>query len=153
MIHSHGFGTSVQEQFLIRLNKLTPIQKARWGKMSSTEMLTHMNDAFRICLGMKSAIDKSNFFWNKIAFPVAVYLLPGFPKNAATAPELNQRVQGSSPRDFYTELEFLKKMMDVFNEREETKMKPHPMFGKLTKEQWRDLLVKHLNHHLNQFGV
>ena len=153
MIQTNTFSASVQEQFIIRLNKLTPERKALWGKMSCTGMLTHMNDAFRICLGMKSAIDKSNLFWNRIAFPVAVYLLPGFPKNAETAPELNQHVQGSSPRDFYTELEFLKKMMDVFNEREETKMKPHPMFGKLTKEQWRDLLVKHLNHHLKQFGI
>jgi hypothetical protein len=66
---------------------------------------------------------------------------------------LDQHQQGSTARDFYTELEFLLKMMDVFNEREETKFKPHPMFGNLSKKQWRDLLVKHLNHHLRQFGV
>ena len=44
-------------------------------------------------------------------------------------------------------------MIDVFNEREEAKLKAHPMFGQLTKQQWRDLLVKHLDHHLKQFGV
>lgn len=116
-------------------------------------MLTHMNDAVRIALGMKEAKDRSNFYWHYIAFPVAVYVLPAWPKGSATAPEMQQGKQGSPPRDFYTEAEFLKKLLDVFNEREEAKLKPHPMFGKLNKKQWRDLLLKHLNHHLTQFGV
>jgi len=136
-----------------RIEKLSPDSPSRWGSMNVTQMLTHMNDAFRIALGMKPAIDKSNFFTHNITFPVAVYVLPFWPKGEATAPELDQQKEGSAPRDFYTELEFLLKMMDVFNEREESKLKPHPMFGKLTKKQWRDLLVKHLNHHLKQFGV
>ncbi|MCX6199898.1 MAG: DUF1569 domain-containing protein [Bacteroidetes bacterium] len=150
---SNTISEEAKQQFVARLGKLTPDSKAAWGSMNVTQMLTHMNDAFRICLGMKPAIDKSNFLWNKIIFPAAVYVLPGFPKGAATATELNQNKEGSKPRDFYTELEFLKKMLDVFNEREAEKVKPHPMFGTLSKEQWRDLLVKHLNHHLKQFGV
>ena len=136
-----------------RLNLLTPETKGQWGKMDVTQMLTHMNDAFRISLGMKPAVDTSTFFTHNITFPVAVYVLPFWPRGEATASELDQQKQGSKPRDFYTELEFLLKMMDVFNEREPQKQKPHPMFGKLNKTQWRDLLVKHLNHHLKQFGV
>ena len=136
-----------------RINRLTPETKRLWGKMDVTQMLTHMNDAFRIALGMKPAVDTSNFFTHNITFPVAVYILPFWPKGEATANELDQQKQGSKPREFYTELEFLLKMMDVFNEREPQKLKPHPMFGKLNKTQWRDLLVKHLNHHLRQFGV
>ena len=74
-------------------------------------------------------------------------------QNAATASELNQLKDGSKPRDFYTEAAFAEKMIDIFNEREESKLKPHPMFGKLSKKQWSDLLVKHFDHHLKQFGV
>jgi hypothetical protein len=136
-----------------RLNRLTPETKGRRGKMDVTQMLTHMNDAFRIGLGMKPAKDISSFFSRNITFPVGIYLLPFWPKGEATANELDQQKLGSKPRDFYTELEFLLKMIDVFNEREPEKLKPHPMFGKLSKKQWRDLLVKHLNHHLTQFGV
>lgn len=147
------FDINTKENFVSRLDKLTPQIKGRWGKMNVEQMLAHMNDAFRISLGMKDAIDKSNFYSRNIMFPAAVYLLPAWPKGEATAPELDQQRQGSKPRDFYTEAEFLKKMLDVFNEREPSKFKPHPMFGKLTKKQWRDLLVKHLNHHLRQFGV
>lgn len=145
--------TEVKEQLLNRLNQLSPQSKAKWGSMTVEQMLAHMNDAFKICLGMKEAKDNSNFLWQRIIFPVAVYAIPGFPRNSATAKELNQHKEGTKARDFYTEIEFLKKLIDVFNEREGEKMKPHPMFGKLTKQQWRDLLVKHLSHHLKQFGV
>lgn len=144
---------NVKDDLTRRLNKLTPETKRLWGKMDVTQMLTHMNDAFRISLGMKPAVDRSNFFSHNITFPVAVYVLPFWPKGEASADELDQLKGGSQPRDFYTELEFLLKMIDVFNEREETKLKLHPMFGKLTKKQWRDLFVRHLNHHLNQFDV
>ncbi len=142
-----------QQGIATRIEKLNPDSKALWGKMTVAQMLAHMNDAFRIALGMKAAVDKSNFFWNKIAFPVAVYVLPGFPKNSPTAGELNQLQQGTPARDFYTEAGFAVKMMEVFNERDESKLKPHPMFGKLSKQQWSDLLVKHFDHHLKQFGV
>jgi len=144
---------AVKEEINKRLNQLNPETKALWGKMDATQMLTHMNDAFRIALGMKSAVNKSGFFAHYVTFPVAVYMLPFWPKGEATADELDQQKLGSKPRDFYTELEFLLKMMDVFNEREEARLKPHPMFGSLNKKQWRDLLVKHLHHHLSQFGV
>jgi hypothetical protein len=70
-----------------------------------------------------------------------------------TTAELDQSQKGTKARDFYTEMEFLKKMMDIFQEREESKIHPHPMFGKLTKKQWADLLKKHFDHHLRQFGV
>ncbi len=136
-----------------RLNGLKPDTRALWGQMQVHQMLAHMNDAFKISLGMKSADDKSNFYTRKIMFPVAVYLLPSWPKDNPTAPEMNQQKQGTPARDFYTEMEFVKKMMDIFNEREEEKLKPHPMFGKLSKQQWADLLVKHFDHHLKQFGV
>lgn len=141
------------QEFERRIDALTPDTSRKWGKMSATEMLTHMNDAIRIGLGMKPAIDKSNWFMNKIAYPVVVKLFPAFPRNLLTAPEMKQGQLGSVPRDFYTEAEFLKKMLEVFNERESDKLKPHPLFGKLNKQQWADLLVKHLEHHLQQFGV
>lgn len=143
----------VRNKIYQRLDKLKPDTPAQWGSMSVAQMLAHMNDAFRLSMGMKEAVDRSTIFTNKIMFPVAVYVLPRWPKSSATAPELTQGKLGTPARDFYTEVEFVKKMIDVFNEREANKLKPHPMFGALNKKQWRDLLVKHLDHHLRQFGV
>jgi hypothetical protein len=30
---------------------------------------------------------------------------------------------------------------------------PHAFFGKLTPDEWAELMYKHLDHHLRQFGV
>jgi hypothetical protein len=142
-----------KQEILNRLDKLTETTERKWGSMLVNQMLAHMNDAHKIALGMKESKDTSSFFSNKIMFPVAVYVLPQWPKGEKTAPELDQKQLGTKARDFYTELEFLKKMMDIFEEREESKIHPHPMFGTLTKKQWADLLKKHFDHHLRQFGV
>jgi hypothetical protein len=141
-----------KQEILDRLDKLTETSTARWGSMKVNQMLAHMNDAHKIALGMKPSVDTSNFYTHYIKFPVAL-LLPSWPKNESTAPELDQTDKGTKAKDFYTELEFLKKMMDIFGEREASKIHPHPLFGKLTKTQWSDLLKKHFDHHLRQFGV
>jgi len=142
-----------KKEILSRLDRLTENSPRKWGKMKVNEMLAHMNDAIKISLGMKPAIDKSNFFSRNVTFNVGVYVLPVWPHGERTAPELDQQVQGSKARDFYTEQEFVKKMLDIFEEREESKIHPHPMFGQLSKKQWADLLYKHFQHHLRQFGV
>jgi hypothetical protein len=30
---------------------------------------------------------------------------------------------------------------------------PHPFFGRLSLEQWAELMYKHIDHHLRQFGA
>ncbi len=136
-----------------RLESLKENQPALWGKMNVSQMLAHLHDALKIALGMKAAVDTSNFYTHYIMFPVATYLLPFWPKGEKTAPELDQFDQGTPAKDFYTELGAVLKLLEVFEEREEAKLKPHPMFGALSKKQWLDLLIKHFDHHLKQFGV
>jgi hypothetical protein len=142
-----------KQEILTRLDKLNEDSPRRWGTMKVNEMLAHMNDAIKISLGMKPAIDRSTFFSRHVTFPVGIYIVPFWPKGEATAPELDQKNEGTKARDFYTELEFTKKMLDIFEEREESKFHPHPLFGQLSKKQWADLLYKHFRHHLRQFGV
>ncbi|MEI9911278.1 MAG: DUF1569 domain-containing protein [Bacteroidota bacterium] len=43
-------------------------------------------------------------------------------------------------------------MISVFSETAMSS-EPHPFFGKLTKEEWSKGTWKHLDHHLQQFGV
>jgi Protein of unknown function (DUF1569) len=47
------------------------------------------------------------------------------------------------------------KLLDMVNRFSEATMvdEPHPFFGRLTKEQWSKGTWKHLDHHLQQFGV
>ena len=49
------------------------------------------------------------------------------------------------------------KLLNLINELHEQKdkeqWKAHPIFGHFTKAQWGQMQYKHLDHHLNQFGV
>ena len=58
----------------------------------------------------------------------------------------------TEPKDFEKEKQGLVQMINDFSE---TNMsdEPHPFFGKLTKEEWSKGTWKHLDHHLQQFGV
>eukprot|EP01034_Spumella_vulgaris_P011942 gene11942-15193_t len=61
----------------------------------------------------------------------------------------------SDPRDFEIERQKLKQHIQTFqaNGEETCTARPHPFFGKFTPEQWGKGLYKHLDHHLQQFGV
>jgi len=55
-------------------------------------------------------------------------------------------------RELDAEKERLITMITTFSEANMSG-KPHPFFGKLTNEQWCKGTWKHLDHHLQQFGV
>lgn len=145
--------TESRSSLLQRLDLLKPDLTPLWGSLTTAGMLAHMNDAVKICLGMKSVKVKGGFIGKVIMKGMVFHVLPRFPKNVNTAPEMDQKREGTPARDFYTEHAFLHQMIDLFLEREPQKMKPHPLFGDLTKEEWGILLAKHLDHHLRQFGV
>ncbi len=55
-------------------------------------------------------------------------------------------------KEFENDKNELIKLVEGFNAPALTNQ-PHPVFGKLTKEQWSKATWKHLDHHLRQFGV
>jgi hypothetical protein len=57
--------------------------------------------------------------------------------------------------DFETEKKSLIEAIEVFYEKGIKKelADKHPFFGKMSIEEWDRLHVRHLNHHLSQFGV
>jgi Protein of unknown function (DUF1569) len=142
-----------KQRVLTRMSMLHPDSQRLWGKMNVTQMLTHLSDAHRLALGMIDARDESSWYSRWLMFPVAVYVLPSWPYGMPTAASMDALREGSTPRDFYTEIGTLQKLIDVFAEREATKIKPHPMFGDISKVQWADLFTRHFNHHFKQFGV
>lgn len=143
----------VRDEFAKRLEKLNENTPRKWGTMNATQMLAHLNEAFRIALGMAPSKDVSGFYSRYIKFPVAVYVLPFWPHGEKAPKEINVIANKISTKDFYTELAFLLKFMEVLSERENGKLKPHPMFGSLSKKQWADLFTRHIDHHFKQFGV
>lgn len=145
------FNKSDLEEILGRVNKLTPTTKALWGKMNVSQMLAHC------VVGMKSGTGDI-----KIERPLFAKILGGFfkkgfvgpkpfPRNSPTGKEF---IVGGE-KEFNTEKELLISLINKFymgGENNVTKHE-HGFVGKLTPTEWGVVMYKHLDHHLNQFGV
>ncbi|MBK8503466.1 MAG: DUF1569 domain-containing protein [Saprospiraceae bacterium] len=146
------FDKEVTSGLVKRINKLNPQSKPLWGKMTIGQMLAHCNVAYEMNFEnihpKPGAIQK--FFIKLFAKNIVVSEKP-YKKNMRTAPEFIIR----DDRDFETEkgrlIQYLKRTQDLgqayFHNRDS-----HG-FGPLTKTEWNNLFYKHLDHHLQQFGV
>jgi hypothetical protein len=146
------FSSEGVKTFLDRIDKLTPETKAKWGKMNVSQMLAHCNVTYEMCYETKHP--KPN---GLVRFILKVFVkkfvtndVP-YKKGGKTAPQFiitDQKV-------FETEKERLKNYIiktqllgDLYFEGKES-----ISFGNLTSKEWNNMFSKHLDHHLNQFGV
>ena len=142
------FDTTVKQEIIDRINKLTPQSQRQWGKMDAAQMLAHCQMPLGVAVGKHKL--KRNFFLSLIGplFKKQLYNDKPFKRSLPT----DKSFIMTDPKDFEKEKEGLLQMINSFSE---TTMsdEPHPFFGKLTKEEWSKGTWKHLDHHLQQFGV
>lgn len=134
-----------------RLAKLTPTTERKWGKMNVAQMLAHVSEAFKVPLSEKKL---PRMFLGILLGWIAkekLYNDSPWGKSLPTAP--NFIIKGD--RDFNTEMANLKQLIDTFHHAGPDGISkfPHPFFGSFTPEQWGKSSYKHLDHHLQQFGV
>jgi hypothetical protein len=85
------------------------------------------------------------------AFKSKLYNEAPWKKNLPTSPDFIIK----DDRDFEKEKRELQDLVNKFYTKGPGAVGkfPHPMFGKFTPEQWGQAMYKHLDHHLQQFGV
>lgn len=138
-----------KQELLTRIAQLQNASLPQWGKMNCGQMLAHLTEAMRMALGDLQIKPKPGPLRYWPLKPLILDWLP-FPKGAPTAPELIAR----SPQDIGPEVVALQKLLDRFTANTARQDWPeHPVFGKLSSQQWGALIYKHMNHHLRQFGV
>jgi len=152
MTNENIFTQQGVDNLLNRLDKVSSETKPKWGKMTAPQMVAHLNVAYEMTLEDKHKRPNAiaRFLIKILAKPTVVGPKP-YPKNGRTAPEFIIKDQ----RDIAIEKQRLKGYMsemlaiggDAFHNRES-----HAM-GKLTKDEWNMLFAKHMDHHLQQFGV
>jgi len=143
------FDAKVKQDIIDRINKLTPESKAQWGKMNVGQMLAHIQVPIGVAEGTKTI--KRTLF-GRIIGPLAkpmIYNEKPFKRHLPTDPSF---IMLNEEKDFETEKQNLLVMVNTFSE-ESIVNEVHPFFGKMTKEQWSKGTWKHLDHHLQQFGV
>ena len=142
------FDTTVKQEIIDRLNKLTPQSQRQWGKMDVAQMLAHCQMPLGVATG-KHKLKGSGLL--KLVGPLLKGLLfnnKPFKKNLGT----DKSFIMTTPKEFEKEKSGLIQMINDFSASSMTD-EPHPIFGKLTKEQWSKGTWKHLDHHLRQFGA
>jgi hypothetical protein len=148
----NSFNQNDIAEFISRIEKLSSTSKPNWGKMDVGKMLAHCNVTYEKIYD--DIHPKANVFKKlllKIFVKNAVVNEKPYRKNGQTAPEFIIK----NSRNFETEkkrlIEYIYKTQQLGENYFDGK-ESHS-FGILTKQEWNNMLSKHLDHHLTQFGV
>ncbi len=140
------------KEILGRIDKLSPAAQPQWGKMNVAQMLAHCNVTYEMAYETKHP--KPN--------PVVRLLLKLFVKqavvsekpyghNGRTAPAFVITDQKNFAAEKGRLVGYINRTLDLggrhFDNRESLS------FGALSTAEWNNMLYKHLDHHLRQFGV
>lgn len=133
-----------------RLGALQANSERKWGKMTAAQMVTHCARALETGTGDRPM---KQVFLGKILTPFIRSSILGekpFSRNSPTDPSFVV----SDERDFAIERQKLLDLIDRLVERgtANASKQTHAFFGKLSGEEWGELMYKHIDHHLQQFG-
>jgi hypothetical protein len=135
-----------------RVHQLTHQSVALWGKMSTEQMLSHVQVPMKLALGdIRMRRHIFGYIFGPKAKQQLLKEIP-FAKNLPTDPRFKRK---GNDHNFLVEKNRVMDLLDRFVDIDPAAIGryPHPFFGTMTQEEWGVLLWKHLDHHLQQFGV
>ena len=147
------FDAQDAQEYINRINNLTPETQRKWGKMSVDQVLAHLNVAYDLTFTPEK-FPKPSF--------IAKFLLSRFVKPKITNEIPYKPSLPTSPafiiadeRNYEEEKAKLIGNIQRVQQlgREAFDGKESFSFGKLKAQEWNNMFAKHLNHHLEQFGV
>jgi hypothetical protein len=146
------FDPAVVAEVKERMARLRPDSERRWGKMNAAQSVAHCTAGIELALGER----RPPRMW-------IGRILGSMVKQKAFKEEEPMRRNSSTveglvvqdERDLRTEQERLCAIIDRFaaSGPRGCTTHPHSFFGPLTPEEWSAWMYKHLDHHLQQFGV
>lgn len=146
------FDPQVTAELISRINQLNPESPALWGKMSVDQMLAHCCVAYDMAFTNK--YPKPN--------PVMRFLLKTFVKKGVVNEVPYKKNIPTAPAFVIVDRKnFEEEKSRLINNLEQTlalgkshfEGKESLSFGPMSAQEWNNLFYKHLDHHLNQFGV
>lgn len=152
MILQNIYSPTVQQQLADRVRLLRADTKANWGKMTAAQMLAHQNAMFKIALDDDQK--RPNAFLRFLLQTMVKKKLINdepYKKNDRTAPEMVIHHQPDFKQELDKVLAHLKTVQTIGAKGFEQRL--HPTFGAFSAKEWSNLFYKHMDHHLNQFGV
>ena len=137
------------QAFFKRIDKLDASLEAKFGKMNVNQMVCHCSDFFRMAKGIKKAEEYG------AVDPEEIIQLVRSRKSSPTPKGFGQiEGDGTVPTELENDKKILKEyILDFANLDKNYEFAEHPFFGIMNNQQWIDLAIYHLNHHLKQFRV
>jgi hypothetical protein len=145
------FDSEVNREIVDRIQKLNTDSQAEWGKMTIAQMVLHAQAPFKVA-----------FEEIKLKRGIVGVLFGGLAKKSLTGPKpFGKNLPTDKNFKVTGQPEFEKERMNLINYVQRfAKSGPagitkeaHPFFGKMTTQEWDALMLKHIDHHLRQFGV
>lgn len=134
-----------------RLNSLSPSSGRLWGKMSVSQMLAHCQRPFAVALGLdNSKRGLVSYLFGSMA-KRSFLGTNEFKKNLPTAPGFKITHEPGFEEERSKLLDDIHQFLAI--DKSVLAAKVHPFFGPMTDHEWYELMYKHLDHHLKQFGV
>lgn len=135
-----------------RINKLTPASQGLWGKMTVGQMLAHLCVSYEMIYENKHP--KPNTLMRlllKLLVKKGVVNEVPYKHSIRTAPAFIITDEKDFEKEKTRLVNYLHRTLELgenyFDNKESLS------FGHLTKTEWNNMLSKHLDHHLSQFGV
>lgn len=139
-------------EIIARINQLKHDSSSLWGKMTVDQMLAHCNVTYEMIY--ENNPPKPNNITKlmmKLIFRGGMVNEKPFKKNRPTSQAFiikNRKVfEDEKQRLIYYINKTLVLGETIFNDKESIS------FGRLSSQEWNNMLYKHLDHHLKQFGV
>ena len=144
------FEPTIAANIISRIEKLQPTSQAQWGKMNVAQMLAHCNGPLQDYFEeRKNKRELMGLLFGKVVFKQLISNKP-WRKGLPTAKEFKIR----DTRNFEDEKNRLLNSVNRFSAEGYTITSfVHPFFGKLSSQEYAIFNYKHLDHHLQQFGV
>ncbi len=135
-----------------RIDKLTAETPALWGKMNVSQMLAHCSFPYLQAMGRHNKT--APFFMKlvvKLMFKKSMTNTVPYKQGLPTSPSFVV----VDEKEFETEKAQLKSLITEFQQlgRNHFEGKAQASLGKLNSVEWNNLMYKHIDHHLRQFGV
>lgn len=149
----NSFDLKDTEEFINRINKLTKESQPQWGKMNVAQMFAHCNVAYESVYEEGKHPKATGFkkFILKLLVKNIVVSEKPYKKNSRTAPQFLITDERAFEKEKERLINYITKTQKLGEAHFHNK-ESHS-FGPLTKTEWNNLFSKHLDHHLNQFGV
>jgi len=148
----NAFNQDDVAEFISRINRLTVETKPKWGKMNVEQMLAHCNVTYEMVYdNIHPKPNAFKRFMLKLIVKNIVVNDKPYKSNSQTAPEFI--IKDSRKFDFEKQ-----RLIDYLNKTQQLGAKHFEgkeslSFGVLNQQEWNNMFVKHLEHHLAQFGV